>query len=122
MSTDKQQHLEAEFAKAQVELMDSFKNKLHTAAKDVLGTMYADIANYATTDAHMNYHNFLRDEFRDSLLKEIAYEGGHYSWAHSIRMTLLEKHVAVLQCKIISDLESKVKSLEQQIEDMQRFL
>lgn len=119
-AAEREEILTEAFNKAQAELIDSFKTKLKSAAEDVLGTMYADVANYAATDAHVNYHNFIRDEFRKSLTKEIAEGYGQYSWAHGVRMTLLEKYPDVLRNKIISDLQERVKSLEEHNEQLRR--
>lgn len=105
--------VEEKFEKAQQELVDKFKSRLKSVCEDVLHDIYTDVSNYATTDAHINYHNYLKDEFRASLLKEISSEHGQWSWAHSIRMELLEKHKDILQTKIISDLQERVKTLEE---------
>jgi hypothetical protein len=107
------------FARAQADLIERFKVKLKSAADDVLSSMYTDVVNYAATDAHTNYHNFLRDEMRQSLIQEISSEYGHYSWAHGIRMELLNKHPEVLRNKIISDLQEQVKSLKEHVMQLQ---
>lgn len=112
--------IEKKFGEAQAELIENFKTKLRSAAEDVLISMYGDVANYAATDAHTNYHNFLRDEFRESLTTEITEKYGHYSWAHGIRMTLLEKYPEQLRDKLISDLQEEVKSLNEHIEQLRR--
>lgn len=111
--------VEDAFAKAQQELVDNFKLKLEDAAKVTLSKLYTDVTNFAATDAHTNYHNFLRDEFRDSLKKEISSEHGHYSWAHGIRMELLNQHADVLRTTIITDLQGRIKSLEEHVRQLQ---
>ena len=112
------EELEKKFSEKQQDLIDSFKGKLEKACSSVLGDMYSDVLNYATTDAHINYHNFLRDEFRASMIKEISEQHSHYSWAHSIRTELLKQHPEILRNKSISDLEEKVKSLESHIDQL----
>lgn len=109
---------EEEYAKAQQELIDKFKSKMKDACEDILGTIYVDCAQWAVTDAHTNYHNYLKEYFRESLLKEITEEYSHYSWAHSIRKTLLEKYPEKISNKIIEDLNDRVKSLEEHIEQL----
>jgi hypothetical protein len=113
--------LETKFETAQQELVDQFKASLTKAAEAVISDLYTDLSNFATTDAHINYHNYLRDEFRESLRKEIAEENGHYSWAHSIRMELLEKYPEVLRNSIISDLQGKIDSLQETLEQLRRY-
>jgi len=113
--------IEQKFNEAQAELIEKFKAKLKYAAEDVLSTIYTDVANHASTDAHTNYHNYLRDHFKESLIREITEEYTHYSWAHGIRIELLEKYPEKLKCKIIEDLQEKVKSLNEHIEQLRRF-
>lgn len=115
------QQLEAAFAYAQQVLIDRFKLKMRDAAESVLDSIYIDVTNHAVTDAHVNYHNHLRNEFRQSLMTEIVSECGQYSWAHQIRMEMLRKHPYDLQTTIIKDLLERVRSLEKQIEDNRRF-
>lgn len=109
------QELEQRFGEAQQAAVDTFKNHLKKAFDESMSVFYTDVVNYAATDAHTNYHNYLRDEFRNSFIKEITTQYGHYSWAHSIRMEILAKHRDVLQNKIISDLEEKIESLKNEI-------
>lgn len=113
--------LETKFEQAQQDLIDAFKVKMEKAASAVLSDLYTDVSNYACSDAHQNYHNYLRDEFRESLKKEITQEFSHYSWAHSIRMELLEKHPEILSNKIIQDLRDRIKWLEEHIDQLQRY-
>jgi hypothetical protein len=115
-----QARLEAEYSKAQQELIDKFKDKMNRAAEDVLGEIYCDCTQFATTDAHTNYHNYLKDHFRESLIKEITEEYGHYSWAHDIRMTLMQKYPNAIRTKIIDDLEGTIRTLKDHIEQLQR--
>lgn len=114
-------NLEDEFNKAQQALIDKFKVKLKNAAEVVLGELYSDVCNYAADDAHTNYHNYLRDEFKASLIREVTEQYSHYSWAHSIRMELLKLHPEQLQNKIISDLQDRIKSLEEHITSLRRY-
>lgn len=111
-------NIEDQFSKAQLDLLDLFKDRMKKVADSVLSDFYCDVLNYATTDAHTNYHNFLRDEFKESFIKEIATEYAHYSWAHSIRIKLLEEYPEVLRNKIIDDLQGRIKSLEEHIEQL----
>ena len=115
------EELEKKFAEAQAGLVESFKHRLRSAHEEVLGNLYTDVVNYAAEDAHVNYHNYLRDEFRASLIEEVTSKYGQWSWAHSCRMKILEKHKDVLQNKIIEDLQEQVKSLENQIEQLRRY-
>lgn len=115
------ENIEDHFGKEQQRLLESFKAKLKDAADGVLSDYYTDVANYASTDAHTNYHNYLRDQFRDSLINEVTTKYGHYSWAHQCRTIILEKHKDALQNKIIEDLQDKVKSLEEHIEQMRKW-
>ncbi len=110
--------LEQKFCESQQRLVDAFKQRLVNICNNTLGDLYADVLNYATTDAHVNYHNFLRDEFRESFKKEISEGYGMYSWAHGIRMELLKSHADVLRNRIISDLEEKIASQERTIDEL----
>lgn len=106
------------YEKAQADLIEKFKAKLKNAAEDVLDTVYCDVSNHADSDAHTNYHNYLKDHFRESLTKEITEDYSHYSWAHGIRMTLLAQYPELLKTKIISDLQDKIKGMEEHIEQL----
>jgi len=101
--------------------IDIFKAKMRKISEEVLGQIYCDCMNYADTDAHINYHNYLKDHFRESLIKEITEGYQHYSWAHGIRMELLAKYPKEISNKIITDLQGKIKSLEEHIEQLRRF-
>lgn len=116
--------LEEKFGQAQQALIDKFKLLMNDAADKVISDFYTDVAQYASTDAHTNYHNYLRDEFKASLIEEITTKYGLYSWAHSIRMIILEKHRDTLTNKIIEDLQQRIKSLESHVEQLQsrRFM
>jgi len=83
--------LEEKFGQAQQALIDKFKLLMDDAADKVISDFYTDVAQYASTDAHTNYHNYLRDEFKASLIEEITTKYGLYSWAHSIRMIICPK-------------------------------
>lgn len=122
MRDEEVEKLEQEFSKAQEELIESFKSKIKSSIESVLCGLYTDVGNSATTDAHTNYYNYLKSIFRDSIIKEVASESGHYSWAHGIRMELLKNHPEAIQCKIIDDLQETVKSLESHIEQLRRFI
>ena len=114
--------LESEFSGAQVELIDKFKAKLRDACDDVIGKMYTDVSSYATTDAHTNYHNFLRDEFAAELRQTVTVaEYGHYSWGARMREELLKKYPEQLQTAIIADLQSRIKSLNERIEQLEEW-
>lgn len=105
--------LEQKYGEEMQRLVDDFKNRLKNAADHVIGDFYADVTNYASTDAITNYHNFLRDEFKAVIRDEVLIGGGHYSWAHTIRMELLEKHPGRLSNKIIEDLQEKLNSADE---------
>lgn len=110
------------FEKAQQELVDYFKKKMKLCADEVLSTFYTDVTQYADTDAHVNYLNYLKDVFRDEIIREVAEaDYSHYSWAHSIRMALMEQYPEKIQSKIITDLQGKIVSLEDQIEQMRKY-
>lgn len=100
------------FEQQQQELVDSFKLKLKSVADDVISNFYTDVTPYAETDATINFTNKIRDEIYNEIVNEIKSSYGHYSWAHSIRMSLLKNHKDELQNKIIEDLQEKVKTAE----------
>jgi hypothetical protein len=114
------ERMQEEFGKAQQALIDKFKDRMKRAADEVLGELYSDCTQFAVTDAHTNYHNYLKDHFRESLIKEITEEYGHYSWAHDIRMTLMQKYPNAIRTKIIDDLEGTIRTLKNHIEQLQR--
>ncbi len=113
--------MEQKFNEAQQELVDRFKEKLKKVSEETLSNLYTDVCNYAASDAHVNYHQYLQDEFQKVIFSRVTEEGGHYSWAHSIRMRLLHDYPDKLRSKIIVDLEERIKSLEQHIEDMRKY-
>ena len=106
------------FEKAQQELVDTFKLKLKKAAEEVLSDLYTDVSSYASSDAHMNFYNYLKDELRESFIKEVSEKYGHYSWAHSIRMELMKIYPEILSNKIIEDLQEQIKSLKDTIQQL----
>lgn len=118
---DLKQELADKFSTAQQQLVDAFKDKLKSVADGVISNFYTDVCNYATSDAHTNYYNLLRDEFRSSMKEEILSKNSYYSWAHSIRMDILKNHKEELANKIISDLQDRISSLEEHIENMRKF-
>lgn len=109
------------FAEAQQQLLDSFKEKLKTVADVVLSDVYTDVSNFAAGDAYTNYHNLLRDEAREEFRAEIVGKYGQYSWAHGLRMLLLEHHKAEISNKIIEDLQETIVSLKSQIEQIEKW-
>lgn len=115
---ENQTEIEEKYSKAQQELIDKFKAKLEKAANDTIGSLYCDISPWATTDAHTNYHNYLKDIFRQSLVKEISNQHGMYSWAYDIRMMLLKQYKEELQNKIIQDLQEQVERMGQEIKQL----
>lgn len=115
------EELEKKFGDAQEELLRRFKLKMQDVCDATISSMYTDVANYATTDAHTNYHNFLRDELRAEFIKEITEENSYHSWGHSIRLEILKKYPDKIQNKIISDLQDRVKSLENHLREMRKY-
>lgn len=111
----------SKFEQDQQRLVDAFKSRMKDAAETVLSDLYTDVLNYADTDAHTNYRNYLRDKFRESFRKEICEDYSHYSWAHDIRMLIYNEHKEQLQNKIIEDLQDRIKSLEEHLDQMRRF-
>jgi hypothetical protein len=121
MTDSKENPIETEFEKHQADLVESFKLKLKNAAECVISKMYTDVSFHAVSDANINYKNHLREECRKEFAVEIAGEYSHYSWAHDLRMSLLKNHKDQLSNKIIQDLQEKVKSLEEHIEQLRRW-
>lgn len=112
--------LEKEFGEAQQAICDKFKLKMKSLADEIIGEFYCDVTNYASTDAHINYHNYLRNEWRKSFIEGVTTKYSHYSDFHHIRMDLLNNHHERLQNKIISDLQEKIISLEDHIEQLRK--
>lgn len=116
------EEIERDFIKAQQEMIDSFKVKLTKAADEAISSLYTDTSIYhAIGDARTNFFNQLRDECYDEFKKDIISQGSHFSWAHSIRMFLLQNHKEDISNKIIEDLQDKVKWLEKHIEDIRKY-
>jgi len=111
---------EEQFEQAQSQQIERFKLKMREAFEDVLGTFYCDVSIHAATDAHQNYRNHLREELRDSFVKEIAQDYSYQSWAHGIRMKLLKDHPDQLRNKIIEDLTERNASLESHLDQLRR--
>ena len=113
--------IENKFAQAQQELVDKFKRSLLDACENVMSDFYTDVLCHAVTDAHTNFKNYFRDQITEEFRKEIISEYGQYSWAHSMRMELLKHHKDELQNKIIEDLQDRIRSLDDHIEQMRSF-
>jgi hypothetical protein len=111
---------EMNFNEAQQQLMNKFKKQLSSISEDVLSDFYSNVTPYAETDAHINFKNALRDEIYNDLVKEISSENGMYSWAHTIRMSLLKNHKEELSTKIIEDLQEKISNLEHKLFEIQK--
>lgn len=110
------------FEEQQQELVNNFKDRLKKEADDILSKFYTDVTPYAETDATIKFTNKLRDEIYNEIVHEIKSKHTHYSWAHSIRMALLNQHKEELQNKIIEDLQEKVKeSYRRYFELIERF-
>lgn len=95
--------------------------KFEAAQQALISDLYTDVVNHACTDAHVNYHNHLRDELRAGFIDEITSKYGHYSWAHSMRIELLKNHAGEISNKIIGDLRDEVASLNEHIEQLRSF-
>lgn len=107
-----------EFEKEVQRIVDNFKARLKSEADKVIGELYTDIIPYAETDAVTNFRQSFRDEITQEFQKEISSEHGHYSWAHHMRMNLLKHHKEELQNTIIKDLQEKIESQDERMEQM----
>ena len=110
------------FEQQQQELVDAFKSQLAEIAKKTISEFYTDVTTYAEVDASLNFRNMIRDEVFNELIHEIKSKYSHYSYAHQIRMKLLENHKEEISNKIIEDLQDKVASLEDQYSQLIRKL
>jgi hypothetical protein len=121
LTDDELQRMELEFSEVQQAMIDSFKKKMTSICEDVLGTIYTNCSQFAVDDAHVNYRNYLRDYFRESLINEITDQYSYHSWAHGIRLELLKKYPEKISNKLIQDLQDKVKSLEEHINQIRNY-
>lgn len=113
--------LNVAFAKAQQDMVDSFKKQLTKVAEEAISTIYTDTSLHAVNDAQINFRNQFRDEIRKEFESEIKSKYSYFSWAYDMRMLLLKNHKEEISNKIIEDLQDRVKSLEDHIEQMRRF-
>lgn len=100
--------------KEAVDLIEKFKVKLHSAADEVLGKLYCDVATHIETDSWMNYREQLRIEcqrqyFSDSdhLMKS------EELWAINIRKAFYAQFKDELLDARVRDLQAEVKKLEE---------
>lgn len=112
---------EEKYGAAKAELIEKFKSQMKLAAESVLSDLYTDVSLHAAGDDFQNYRNVLQSELSKSFTEEISDKFGHYSWAHGIRMKLMEAYPEKIQNKIIEDLQGRIKSLEEHIEQMRRY-
>ena len=111
--------IETKYSEEVQHRIDKFKVMMKNAAEEVLGQVYVDCMNFAASDAIINYHNFLREEFRAEVKKDaLSPEYGHYSWGASIRKDLLKNHVEELRTALISDLKAECESLNDRIKQL----
>lgn len=118
MSNPTEEQVISNFEKAQQFLIDGFKEKMKKEADRVISDLYCDLSPHAYGDAHMNFREMLKREFRDELIGLVINNHGHHSWAAEIRMELLKRHPETLQNKIISDLQKKVRDLEHEYDNL----
>lgn len=109
------------FALLQQEVIDNFKTELSKAANSAIQDLYTDVTIHAEGDFYLNYKQLLRDEIKQSFVEEIVSANSHYSWAHEIRMEILEKYPNIIQLKIIADLQEKIASLQSEAEQLRRM-
>lgn len=121
--TDKEiERIEKEFSDAQQALLDDFKKKLISISESAIHDLYTDIARFATTDAHINYMNYIQEELSKELTESLASNSyGHYSWYANYRKNLLVKYPEALQNAIIIDLQSKLVSAHERIRQLEEM-
>jgi hypothetical protein len=118
MSEEEIADLEKRFGEGQERLIESFKEKVKSAADDAISALYTGIANYATQDAHINYYRHLQEEFEKDIIKEATTDAGAYSWGRRIRLILLEKHKGILGGQLVTDLQGKISEQRETIEEL----
>jgi hypothetical protein len=121
LTDDELRRMEQEFSDSQQAMIDAFKKKMASISEDVLGSIYTDCSQFAVDDAHVNYRNYLREYFKESLINEVTDQYSYHSWAHGIRLELLKQYPEKISNKIILDLQDKVKALEEHIQQLRSF-
>lgn len=97
-------------------IMDSFKPKIESLMKDILGELYTDVSYYVDSDHWTNYRNALMDGFK-------GYTGGKADHSYEykeLRQAIYANHKDEIVKDLNQDLVDENKSLKDQIEQMNR--
>ena len=98
-------------------LIDGFKERLKSAADDVLGDLYCDVASYIESDQWTNYRNDLLSGLCNYGTRKV--QGGHDF--KRIRRAMFEEYKAEIIADIGTDLIEQIASLERQLTEVRQW-
>lgn len=98
------------------ELVDKFKLALEKAAKDVLSTLYTDVAVHIESDSWTNFRNELMEGFKNYDNRKIQSE---YDFKE-IRQAILKEHRADIINDLNQDLVKENEDLKKRVEQLEQ--
>ncbi len=104
--------LKEEAKKEAQALMDEFKKKMESLAKEILSQLYCDVAMYIESDSWSNFRNEILQGFSKYGNRKLQ---GDYDFA-KIRQTIYEEHREEIIKEVEQDIVKENASLTKQLE------
>lgn len=101
------------------ELIDVFKAKLIEAAKDVISSLYCDVAVFINSDSWTNFRNKILDGYKD--YNNSKFSDVKYDFAE-IRKQLYKDFREDIIKDLNQDMVKEIEELKNRIESLQNFL
>ncbi len=93
-------------------LMDEFKKKMESLAKEILSQLYCDVAMYIESASWSNFRNEILQGFSKYGNRKLQ---GDYDFA-KIRQTIFEEHREEIIKEVQEDIVKENESLKKQLE------
>ena len=104
--------LKEEAKKEAQDLMDEFKKKMESLAKEILSQLYCDVAMYIESDSWSNFRNEILQGFSKYGNRKLQAD---YDFA-KIRQTIYEEHREEIIKEVEQDIVKENASLTKQLE------
>ena len=98
-------------------LMDEFKKKMESLAKEILSQLYCDIAMYIESASWSNFRNEILQGFSKYGNRKLQAD---YDFA-KIRQTIFEEHREEIIKEIEQDIVKENETLKKDIHDLREF-